>query len=212
MATPQRTTSTPAEALGISIVYFGWAIARSIQATDAGHSTSGFSDEQLIELIETELIFGSAAILILWARGYAVATLLPKPSAAGVWSAVVLYIVAMFLTWAVAAPFGSARFVEEMMMNTEASPLTVIALGLVNGSYEEIFLLGFFIRGLRGYSLPIVFGASLVLRALIHSYQGPSGVFSVVVFGAMLTAYYVSTGRLFPAVLAHAIADVVPFL
>jgi membrane protease YdiL (CAAX protease family) len=47
---------------------------------------------------------------------------------------------------------------------------------------------------------------------LYHIYQGPVGALSVLVFGLVLSLFYLRTGRLFPVVVAHVIADVAPFL
>jgi membrane protease YdiL (CAAX protease family) len=79
-------------------------------------------------------------------------------------------------------------------------------------AHMKIFLLGFLIRGLRRYGLAVALGASLLVRVLYHTYQGPLGAMWVLVFGAVLSVYFIESGKLFPAVVAHAIADVAPFL
>src|SRR6185295_521108 len=88
----------------------------------------------------------------------------------------------------------------------------LVTLGIVNGAYEEMFLLGFLLRGLRGYGLSFAIGASLLVRVLYHLYQGPLGAMYVGVFGLVLSLYYVASARLFPVVLAPALWDIIPFM
>jgi membrane protease YdiL (CAAX protease family) len=101
---------------------------------------------------------------------------------------------------------------ERLMGGTPIGLPTLVLLGVVNGAYEEIFLLGFLLRGLRGYGLSLAIGVSLLVRVLYHLYQGPLGAVYVGVFGLVLSFSYVAIGRLFPAVFAHAVADIVPFI
>lgn len=82
----------------------------------------------------------------------------------------------------------------------------------MNGAYEEVFLLGFLLRGLRGYGLGMALGVSLLVRMLYDLYQGPLGAASVFAYGAVVSLYFVSSNRLFPVVFAHALGDIVPFI
>jgi uncharacterized protein len=210
-----RTTTSPGEALAISAICFGWAILASTQAVAAGFQSEQFSDSGFVGLMMTELLFGMAAVLTLAVRGYAVRSLYPAPSMKDSGIAVILYLAAGLAAWVVVAPFAAgqgAQPIEGMVENASISLPVLVALGLVNGTYEEIFLLGFLLRGLRGYGLSVAIGVSLLVRVLYHLYQGPLGAVSVLAFGAVLSVYYVHSGRLFPAVLAHALADIVPFV
>ncbi len=92
------------------------------------------------------------------------------------------------------------------------SPASAVALAVVNGSYEEIFLLGVLVRGLRGFGLSVAVGLPLLVRVLYHVYQGPLGVVSVAAAGLVMTLSYVATGRLWPAVLAHMLLDLLPMV
>jgi ammonia channel protein AmtB len=65
--------SAPLEALGIVVLCFGWFIVSSLQSVAAwqsGASARGFSDNILVSVVLTELIFGAVAIAVLQARGY----------------------------------------------------------------------------------------------------------------------------------------------
>ena len=47
---------------------------------------------------------------------------------------------------------------------------------------------------------------------LYHLYQGPLGAVWVLGFGLVMSLYYVRTRKLFPVVIAHVLADIVPFV
>ncbi len=46
---------------------------------------------------------------------------------------------------------------------------------------------------------------------LFHTYQGVYGMLAVLVFGLVLSVYYLRTQALFPVTFAHILADIVPF-
>jgi uncharacterized protein len=213
--TQERTVTTPLEALGISTLCFGWFIFASLSAVSAGFKSGTYSSGGFVSLIGFELVIATVAMYVLRSRGFSIGSLYPAPSVAGVAIGVALYIGASFAAVAATSPFTNPGYlepIETLMADGGISLLTLVALGVVNGAYEEVFLLGFLVRGLRAYGLPIALGVSLLVRVLYHLYQGPLGAVSVLVFGAVLSVYFVASGRLFPAVFAHAIADIVPFL
>ena len=94
------------------------------------------------------------------------------------------------------------------MAGTILSLPVLVTFSVVNGTFEEVFLLGFLIRGLRDYGLNIAVGTSLFVRFLPHLYQGPLGALSVLIFGLTLTIYFVTSDKLWPPVFCHIITDI----
>ena len=84
----------------------------------------------------------------------------------------------------------------------------ILALSLLNGLYEETFLLGYLIRGFSAAGASFALGLNVLVRLLYHLYQGPMGAVSVVIFGLVVGYYYWRTRVLWPAVFAHMLADV----
>jgi membrane protease YdiL (CAAX protease family) len=210
-----RTTTTPVEAASVSAICFGWAIITSSQSVAAGFQSSSFTDSNMLGLIGMEVVFGAIALLLLYARGYSVSNLYPSPSLAGLGLGVGLYIASLMTSWVAVAPFAASQPsqpIDALVSSASVSLSSVIAVALVNGAYEEVFLLGFLLRGLRGYGLSIALGVSLLVRVLYHLYQGPLGAVSVLAFGLVLSLYYIRTNALFPVVFAHVLADVIPFV
>ena len=196
------------------LLCFGWFIVSSLQslsAWKAGASAQGFSDNILAAVVVTELIFGAAAIAVLQARGYPLRTLYPRPSWSGALLGACLYLGATGLaTLAMKlVPQAEGMPIAEMAAHAHVSLSTVMLVSIVNGIYEEVFLLGYLMRGLRRYGASTALGITLLVRLLYHMYQGPVGALGVLLFGAVIGVYYQRTRRLFPVVASHIIADAI---
>jgi membrane protease YdiL (CAAX protease family) len=221
MTKPASPTTTAGEASLLVTLCFGWFIASSIaamfQGFPTGDAASGgmFSDDHLWSLIVLELVLGSLALLFLRWRGHNLAELLPTPTALGCLHGVLLFVAATLAWLLVAQAFSSsehqAQPIAEMAANSRPSLLVVIALSMVNGLYEETFLLGYLVRGFAGAGASLALGISLLVRVLYHLYQGPIGAVSVLVFGLVVSAAYWRTRQLWPVVFAHVLADAVAF-
>lgn len=206
--------SAPLEALGIVVLCFGWFIVSSLQslaAWQAGASARVFSDHTLASVVVTELIFGAVAIAVLQARGYPLRALYPRPSWSGAFLGAGLYLGATALARLAMelAPHPARMPVEEMAAQAQVSLPVIMLVSVVNGAYEEVFLLGYLMRGLRRYGASTALGITLLVRLLYHMYQGPVGALGVTLFGAVIGIYYQRTGRLFPVVASHVIADAI---
>ena len=209
--------------MAICAICFGWPILNSLQyvlQTDAQTMTqaqdaAAFSDASFIGLIVMELITAGVALLVLHHRKFAVERLYPAPTVRGFAIAILLYLGAAYASQFVLTIFHSGSADEPVQRSLAAavvSPPVLAAVGVVNGMYEEVFLLGYLQRGLRDYGASLALGLPLLIRALYHLYQGPSGVVSVLIFGLVLAIFYRRTESLFPVVFAHVLADILPFV
>jgi membrane protease YdiL (CAAX protease family) len=210
-----RTTTTPGEAAAIVVLCFGWFIVGSAYAVSAGFKSGAYSEAGTVGLVSLEVLLGVTALYVLRSRGFDVPSLYPRPSLAGIGGGALLYMAAAGAAWLALMPFDVGQYSEPLERLMGGAPIglpVLVLLGVINGAYEEIFLLGFLVRGLRGYGLSVAIGVSLLVRVLYHLYQGPLGAVYVGMFGLVLSLSYVATGKLFPAVFAHAVADIVPFI
>jgi membrane protease YdiL (CAAX protease family) len=98
------------------------------------------------------------------------------------------------------------------MATARPSLAVVLLLSVVNGLYEEVFLLGYLMKGFRHRGASFALGLSLLVRVLYHLYQGPHGALSIAVAGLVFGVFYLRTGWLWPVVFAHMLADTLPFL
>ena len=94
-----------------------------------------------------------------------------------------------------------------MVVNRHVTLPAIIALAMVNGLYEETFLLGYLQRGFLAAGPSFAIGLSVLVRVLYHLYQGPLGALSVLLFGLVVSLFHWRTGKLWPVVFAHTLAD-----
>ncbi len=214
-ATPHPTPKPrPFEAALIVTICFGWFIATSVATVIAGfpaQAGGAFTDGSLIWLVALEIVLGSLALVVLRARGYALADLLPTPTARGCVEGLLVFVVAAIAWSLVSRLVPAAEFerqpITDMVVNRHVTLPAIIALAMVNGLYEETFLLGYLQRGFLAAGPSFAIGLSVLVRVLYHLYQGPLGALSVLLFGLVVSLFHWRTGKLWPVVFAHTLAD-----
>ena len=98
-------------------------------------------------------------------------------------------------------------------VNGHLLTISVIAVSAINPIFEEVFVCGYLITLARQKGrLALGVNASVALRLAYHLYQGGVGVVGVIPFGLVLAWWYGKTGRLWPAVVAHAATDLTAML
>lgn len=211
-----RSTTTPLEAAVVVTICFGLSIVASLQAMASGfRATGAFTDTSLLWLIASELVLAGAALAFLHLRGFAIASLLPTPTLRGGIAGVALFFGAWLIGSLLVAPFAAGQPeqpIDKMMAEASLSMPILVAMALVNGAFEEIFLLGFLARALRGFGLAIALGVPTLVRVSYHLYQGPLGALWVFAVGLVFAVYYARTVQLWPPVFAHVLWDIVPFV
>jgi len=209
-----RSTLSIGEAATVATICFGLFIVWSIQAVLAGFPQATFSDASNVTTVVIEVVLAACALVYLRGRDFDIASLYPRPDWRGAVAGTVLYAAVFLAGYVVTAPFagedGTAGTVAFSYSSMSMS--TTILVAMVNGTFEEVFLLGVLARSLRGHGASIAIGASVLVRILYHLYQGPVGVLWILAFGLAVTVFYMRTGRLWPVVFAHMLADIVPVL
>ena len=193
---------------------FGWFILGSLWSVSAGFRSGAITDASLLGIVGFELVIGPIALIVLRSRGYAMTDLLPSPSWTGCAVGALLYIACLLAIRIVLAPLAdsSSQPIDQLMATARPSLAVVLLLSVVNGLYEEVFLLGYLMKGFRHRGASFALGLSLLVRVLYHLYQGPHGALSVAVAGLVFGLFYLRTGWLWPVVFAHMLADTLPFL
>lgn len=98
----------------------------------------------------------------------------------------------------------------QLLPETGREKLLFFFLSLSAGVGEELAYRGFLIPALT-YSLGSVWGAAILsslLFGLLHAYQGWLGMVRTALLGLVLATSFILSGTLWPAILAHAILDV----
>ena len=210
-----HTITTPADAAIVVVICFGLSIVLSVHAMFAGFPDLPFTDAGFIHLMITEVVLAVIALTFLRVRNFDIRSLLPHPTLKGGLAGVGLFFGAWFAGILVTAPFAHSwaeQPIHRMMADANVSASVIVPLGMVNGAFEEVFLLGVLVRGLRAFGLSIAVGVPLLVRVLYHLYQGPLGALWVLAFGLVFSIYYVRSPTLWPPVFAHVLWDVVPFV
>jgi uncharacterized protein len=203
------------EVVDILVVVFLFAgpfIWWSSQSVAADFRSPEFSNQGLIALVVTELILASLALGYLALR---LGTLKQFAFSVSwketVWG-VVLYFAAL-LAWLVAYAVGAqylpgGEVMEKASAIASMSVLPILAMSLVNGIYEEFFLVRFLVEALAKHRAWFAIGVSSLVRIAYHFYQGPQGAVFALVFGVTVSVFYWRYRVIWPAMVAHIIADV----
>jgi membrane protease YdiL (CAAX protease family) len=208
----RRTNLSIHEAAVVSAICFGLFIVWSTQAVLSGFPEARFSDSGDAWMALVEAVLAASALLYLRARNFDVWSLYPQPDVRGTLFGLGLFVAAWLAGVIATAPFmspGGPSQVTEFSFSGVSIASTVL-FAMANGAFEEVFLLGVLVRGLRAYGLSIAIGFPLLVRLLYHLYQGPLGAVWVLAFGLTFTLFYIRSSRLWPAVFAHTLWDIVP--
>ena len=205
-----------ADAVVVVGICFGWPMWGSVAAVAYGYPANPFDDSTLISLIVFELALAAAALTYLRLRGYDLSPLVPRPTGVGCLVGVALYAVASLAIWPLYWIVGKAELaaqpIEQMIAGASISLPWLLALSIVNGLFEETFLIGYLLRELERFGVSLAIGITIVIRALCHLYQGPLGTLSAIAFGLVFALYYWRKRLLWPVAFAHMFADVAGFV
>ncbi|NVD70942.1 CPBP family intramembrane metalloprotease [Duganella sp. BJB1802] len=202
------------QALLIMAICFGGFILDSFGIASGGSDLLSFNDGVFAAIAVQELILACVALAVLHASHYPLATLLTRPSLGGLGMGAALYLVAGLAALGVGLLFGDqpAQPVNAMLAQSHVTLYALVPMALINGTFEEVFLLAYLQRGLRRFGASNAIGAAILVRLLCHWYQGPVGAAKVLAMGLVFGIYYARSGRLFPVIAAHVAADFLPFL
>jgi len=119
--------------------------------------------------------------------------------------AMVVYIT-IWVTLAMKVPV-LLQGVAAIQLDGEMSWWSAGLLSVINPVAEEFLYLGFVANVLRSRSTVAAFWGSILTRVAVHLYQGPLGLLAASI-DAVWTSYYLSSRRIWPVVVAHAVMDI----
>lgn len=195
----------------VATICFGLFVVTSLSSVNQGLPTYNITDDELGATMLLEVAMAAFALGYLRLRGQPLGELFPSPTLRGTLTGAGLYAVIYVLFAAVHSllALGIPALREAANpVQVDASAAMIIVMSLVNGLYEEVFLLGFLQRHLARVESHFAVGAVLLLRLSYHLYQGLPGTAFAIVFGGVLGYYYLRTGKLWPVVAAHVVADI----
>ncbi len=209
----ERPAATPFDLVVVTAICFGVFIFESVTAALHGLPDYHLSDQNLGGLIVLEAGAATLALAFLRVRGRDLRALVFSPSFRGMLTGTGLYLLTVLLS--VPAQALLAQVVpalgeaQSTLRPVALSVPMILAVSLVNGLYEEVFLLGFLQAGMRRYGGETALLTVLLVRTSYHLYQGPGGTLFAATFGAVVGYYYLKTGKLWPAIFAHMTGDAI---
>ncbi|MGH8264746.1 MAG: CPBP family intramembrane glutamic endopeptidase [Steroidobacteraceae bacterium] len=206
-----RSLPTWIEFVIVVAVCWGLALVGSIMGLVVGLEERVLDSAAFGQFLVIELVSFAIAYWFLGVRGWSYAAF---PLGVG-WrttGAGLLLVVAITLVNWVVVSFGLAlgANIEPLKQITQSISInlpTAIVVSIVNGAFEELFLVGYVFAALWDRGVPFVIGTSVVLRVLAHVYQGPVGAFSILGMGLVFGLVYLRYRQLWPLIFAHITVD-----
>jgi membrane protease YdiL (CAAX protease family) len=124
----------------------------------------------------------------------------------GLWVSAILCVVLWALICRAVWPDLLAISRETQMVGAPRFWLSLV-FSIFNAVFEELLWLGLGFAAFRRLGVGPAAAISIGLRLLVHAYQGPLAVITVLPIGVLFTLYYVRTRRLWPIIVAHAFQD-----
>jgi membrane protease YdiL (CAAX protease family) len=204
----------PVEFLLVVLGAFGLLILVSLLQMFRPIAPAAVSDEGLRAVIRYELIVFAVLVTFLHLRGWTVERIGIRFTLRDTLIGLAFVLVAELIG------MGALLLIEPIsprlatMIESAGSAsgtlgiMTVVTFSIVNPIFEETFVCGYVIAALRGHSQPwTAINMSVAIRLLYHLYQGPAAAIGIVPFGLILAYWYARSGRLWPAITAHAAAN-----
>lgn len=91
----------------------------------------------------------------------------------------------------------------------QANILTILIFSFCNACYEEGILLGYLLHRLCTKNIGMAILVSLLVRLSYHIYYDALGLIHIALFGLVVSLNYLCLGRIAPAVLTHALYDMI---
>jgi membrane protease YdiL (CAAX protease family) len=212
------------EFLIVTGIAFGPFLLAEVLSLAVPRSGPHHSSQSLQFLAVQELALGALLLWFLRARAWVLRDLgltedAPlRDVAAGGLVFVAVYFV-WFLIWDLAAAVSPDLIMSMIktggnVVGAHIPPLTSVTVSVVNGMFEELFVVGYVMSALARLQKSPWFciNISTGIRLAYHLYQGPLGVLSVVPTGLIFAFWFARTKRLWPLIGAHILMDTVALL
>ncbi|NYF21830.1 membrane protease YdiL (CAAX protease family) [Xanthomonas sp. JAI131] len=205
------------ELLAVVAIALGLPIYWSFSAVLAPTGEPSFSEASLWGMVLYELLVLALLVPVLWFRGWTPQVLGLHWRGRDIRPAIGLLIACIVacypLNWLGAGMAEAVNPSMDAMVAGKLSLTAVVAVSLLNPIFEEVFVCAYVIRVLqRSHSPAFAVNVSVAIRASYHLYQGPIGAISLVVVGLILGWWFARTGRLWPAIIAHGLMDLLALM
>lgn len=213
-----KRLSQRAEFWCILVLAYGNPVADGIRALfhEPAPGPVRVTDADLWVTFGYEIVVGALVLGLLRARGMPWSACRPDFSWNNTVHGIGLFfgaLISMWLAYGLASGFpGAAERLAAQPVESELGIVPIVAAVLVNSIFAEAINLGYLQARLRDQGAAVAVGAALLVRLLTHVTEGPHATVGVLPFGLVLGAYVWRTGRVWPAILAHLLLDLIGLL
>lgn len=205
------------ELLVVVAIAFGLPIYWSFSAALTADVDASFTEASLWSMVFYELLVMAVLGPALRLRGWNAQALGLRWQRRDIWPALGLLIACIAACYPVnllgAFMAEGVNPSRDAMVAGNLSLAAVVAISLINPVFEEVFVCAYVIRALeRRHGRSFAVNVSVAIRASYHLYQGPIGAIALVVVGLILGWWFARTGRLWPAIIAHGLMDLLALM
>jgi uncharacterized protein len=209
----KRNEISIVDVLVVTLIFAGPFVWCSSDSVGNNFATPQFNDSRLMGLVMTELILGAIALGYLALRVGSLRLFSFEISFRETSYGFVLFFVATLIAWGFDAIIGrhlpGAEVMDSAARHASMGLIAIAVASIVNGIYEEFFLVRFMVEAFAKHGVMFAIGASSLVRIAYHFYQGPQSAVSTLIFGIVVTAFYWRFRRIWPVMVSHILADVV---
>ncbi|MEO8062982.1 MAG: type II CAAX endopeptidase family protein [Pseudomonadota bacterium] len=198
---------------------FGMPIFTSILSLGQPQGAVVFNDAALIGTVVFELMVAAGIIWFLRLRDWSLEKVGLRVDLRGTAWGIALLGVFYALSAAVqlaahVLPIDMNALVAQMpRTDGELSMELVFIVSVVNGIFEEVFVVGYAITALQqARGMWTAINVSTAVRVMYHLYQGPFAFLAIAPMGLLFGYIYARTRQLWPLIVAHVLLDVVGLL
>ncbi len=186
-------------------------------SSPASRAEVAFTNRHLVRVLAYEAIL--VVVLVPWLvrRGWSPRRVVSAPQPTDLFRGIALWVATYVFTsfvWGIYLSLqpGISSFSEvgRQFTGVPAAPAVSILVSIFNPIFEEFLWLGYGINRMAP-KIGVLRAAamSIVLRTLVHLYQGPMALAGIVPIAVAFTWYYARTRRLWPVVVAHVLFDAI---
>ena len=205
-----REFSVPAEFCLVLLVGFGplivFLLPNLLRSRPVVVNNAGVLWFPLVELV--------LLIPILWIgklRGWSLSTFGSRISWKATGGGILLFLVAESVMVGITYALGIIHPAPAPAVSAgRLALLPILLISLVNPVFEEVLQTGYFIHHLKQFGMWPAVLASAAFRGLFHLQFGINTVVSVFVMGAIFALVYWRRRQLWPLIIAHSLADLLP--
>jgi uncharacterized protein len=191
---------------GVFVAISVWSMTRPYRGPNV------MSSAGLLRTLAVEVGMAIVWVPVLRRRGWRLALMTRPWATLDVFRGVGLLLgslAAYAFTWYLAASIAPefVRLAAQVAFAGRPDWGTVLLVAVINAVAEEFLYLGFVMRALDAESSSLALAAGVVVRVLVHLYQGPLAILSLLPAGLVFGIYYQRSSRIWPVVLAHGLMD-----